>query len=292
MDTNRGVLGKGLRSLIPDPKDRGQHYWGSTIQTTQDTDAIVHVPVESVSPNPWQPRGAMDPERLRELADSIKEYGIIQPLIVTKTETGAYQLIAGERRLRAAESIGLKEVPVIIRDADEQKKLELSLIENIQRHNLNPLEEAMSYKRLMDEFNLTQEEAAHRVGKSRSTIANFLRLLGLPKLILEALQKEEITFSHAKVILSYQTEEEQLKAFKKIIGSKLTVAEATRFATSRPGALTQRDPVIVSWEQKLTSSLGFPAQIKKQGSGGIVEVHYTTDEDLKTLLDRLMGTNR
>ncbi len=287
MNTNEPVLGKGLGSLIPNILG-GENSWGPTVQTIQG-EQIVKVSVDLIDSNPWQPRKSFDREKLEELANSIKEHGIVQPLIVTSAENGRYQLVAGERRLKAARLIGFTEVPVVIRKLEEQKKMEVSLIENIQRHNLNPLEEALSYKRLMDEFNLTQEEVSQRVGKSRSTVANFLRILALPKPALEALQAEHISFSHAKAILSYASEKERLQALKRILREGLTVAQASRPIARREGAQMPQDPVLAAWEDKLSSRLGFRARIRKQRRGGIIEISFQSEEDLKTLLESLLN---
>ena len=283
------VLGKGLGSLIPS-KDGSRNYWGPTISTVSESEKVMSVPVEMIKPNPYQPRKNFDAEQLTELAASIKEYGIVQPLIVTLEAPGVYQLIAGERRLQAAKRVNLTHVPVIVREAQDQKKLEISLIENVQRHDLNAVEEAVSYRRLMDEFNLTQEEVAQRVGRSRSSIANFVRLLALPREILESIETGEITFSHAKIILSYETETEQLKAFHEIQKKGLTVAQASRpvVRVRAHTRTTAQDPVLASWEDRLTTRLGFSSRIKKNIGGGVVEISFTTEEDLKTLLDKLL----
>ena len=253
----------------------------------------MQVPVGKISANPWQPRGSFDHEKMEELAESMKAYGILQPLVVTAAGDGTYQLIAGERRLKAAEFIGLETVPVIVRSASEQQKLELSLVENIQRHNLNPIEEAVSYRRLMDEFNLTQEEVGQKVGKSRPSIANFLRLLSLPEEIQKALRGGAITFSHAKVILSYSDAKQQLKIFKKIIASDLTVEQAAQEKTISVRAHERQagDPVLKTWEAKLVSQLGTRAKIKSSGSGGVIEISYSSQEDLKRILDQLLTIN-
>lgn len=286
MNTIRPVLGKGLSSLIPNAGQRGS--WGAAIPHVTPGEQVVRIPVGSIDANPWQPRTHFDKDRLEELANSIREHGIIQPLVVTQATSGRYQLVAGERRLKAALLLGHADVPCIVRKMEEQKKLEVSLIENLQRHNLNPLEEAFGFKRLMDEFNLTQEEVAARVGKSRSSVANFLRLLTLPKLALEALEEGRITFSHAKVILSHETEAEQLKALQRIEHEKLTVSAASR-PVKRPRAPKQRDPVLADWEERLSERLGFHARIKKQGPGGKIEIPFQSDEDLKSMLDRLLS---
>ncbi len=285
MSTQTPVLGRGLSSLIPNAQ--GRHSWGPTVKPQYDSERIEQIAVELIDPNPKQPRTHFDRDKLEELAQSIKEHGIIQPLIAT--QTGArYQLIAGERRLKAAKLLGQQKVPVVVRKVEEQKKLELSVIENVQRQDLNPLEEALSYKRLMDEFSLTQEEVAQRVGKSRSSVANFLRLLTLPKPVLEALEHEAITFSHAKAILSYPHEKDQLKALRMILKEKLPVAQTSERPLS-PGRRKEPDPVLVAWEGRLRERLGFAARIRKTRHGGIVEFTFQSDEDLKSLLDRLLG---
>ncbi len=289
MSTDKPVLGRGLSSLIPgsSAKGGGTASWGATMNTVSTGEQIVEIPIDAIVANPWQPRTSFDHDKLEELASSIKEFGIIQPLVVTLKAPGQYQLVAGERRLKAAKIINLATVPAVVRKIEDQKKLEISLIENVQRHNLNPLEEAVSYKRLMDEFSLTQEEVAQRVGKSRSSVANFLRLLHLPKRVLEALEQETITFSHAKVILSYQTEKEQLKAFDHIIRGSLSVAASAK-PPRNPQSPRGGDPVLRSWEEKVKAKLGFSARIKKLPNGGVIEISFSSDEDLKALLDSLL----
>ncbi len=290
MIPEKPVLGRGLSSLIPNSSAKAPASWGATMNTVSSGEQIVELPIDAIVANPWQPRNSFDHDKLEELANSIREFGIIQPLIVTQKGAGQYQLVAGERRLKAAKLVGLASVPAVIRKIEDQKKLEISLIENVQRHNLNPLEEAISYKRLMDEFSLTQEEVAQRVGKSRSSIANFLRVLHLPKKVLEALEQELITFSHAKVILSYQSEKEQLKAFAAIIKQGLTVAASAKpVRTGQQRGKSAGDPVLHAWEEKVKAKLGFTARIKKLPVGGVLEISYASDEDLKNLLDTLLG---
>lgn len=286
---SNNALGRGLASLIPNASSRAG-FWGAPVVADPDGERVLQVDTALVDANPWQPRKRFDDEKLKELAQSIREYGIIQPLVVTAAPAGRYQLIAGERRLKAARTIGLATVPVLVRQAEEQKKLELSLIENVQRHDLNPIEEALSYRKLIDEFSMTQEDVAVRVGKSRSTVANTVRLLNLPSSIIEGLERGAITMAHAKVILSYETEEAQLQAFKRIVAGNLTVQEATRVSTPlrKNAKMAAHDPITASWAQKVTAHLGFPATIMPQGRGGTVSIQYDSDEDLKTLLDKLL----
>jgi len=209
-------LGRGLESLIPI-----SHEIEEKIGIIKD--GVMEIEVDKINPNPKQPRYNFDEEALEDLANSIREYGIIQPLIATKKTDGFYELIAGERRLRAAKIVGLKTVPLIIRSYDEQQKLEIAIIENIQRHDLNVLEEAMAYQRLIDDFNLTQDEVSKSIGKSRSSVANTLRLLNLPTEIKRGLVETKITEGHARAILGVEGVENQIALYNEILNNKLNV---------------------------------------------------------------------
>lgn len=279
------ALGRGLGSLIPD-KSKNQI---SSSATINEHDVIQHLHPDNIKTNPWQPRNNFDQEKLEELTESIKQHGIIQPLVVTKEYDG-YQLIAGERRLRAAKILGLSTVPVIIRDANDKDKLELSIIENVQRHNLNPLEEAESYQRLLEEFGLTREEISKQVGKSVSVVSNYLRLLKLPIVIKEALLENKISFSHAKVILGYNDKLEQIKVFKKILKNDLSVREVEDLSKKSAELTKERevkDPIITSWEDRLSKNLGSKVKIEKRGDKGAIKINFFSYEELKSLLDKL-----
>lgn len=292
------ALGKGLGSLIPNKSknvESSRDFFSAKVfsddEETLDLDnkKIIYLALDKIKANPWQPRTNFDHDKLAELADSIKKHGIIQPLVVTK-EGGFYQLIAGERRLKAAQILGLSEVPVIVKEASDREKFELSIIENIQRHDLNILEEANSYKRLMEEFGLSQEDIAKQVGKSLSSISNTLRLLNLPIAIKEALGEGKITFSHAKVILSYPTKQEQINIFKKILKSDLTVKQLDDLAhrtVLRDKLLKKQDPILISYEDKLTKNLGAKVHINKRGERGQIQIDFYSHEELKHLLERL-----
>jgi ParB family transcriptional regulator, chromosome partitioning protein len=210
-------LGRGLGALIPG---------GDTANGKPDRSGLALVPVATISPNPHQPRTEFDSTSLQELADSIREHGLIQPLIVNRVEDGRYTLIAGERRWRAAQMAGLTEVPVVIKEATPQHMLELALIENIQRADLNPMEEALAYQQLMDEFGLTQEQVARRVGKSRSTIANIARILTLPAEVKQAVLSGAISGAHGRTLASLPTGDMQLKLMNTIIRQDLSVRQA------------------------------------------------------------------
>ena len=214
MASNKG-LGKGLGALLGDFND-----------VPAEKSAYQLLPIYKVEPNPDQPRQDFDEEELQALADSIEIHGVIQPLTVRETANGYYQIIAGERRWRAARAAGLSEIPAVIMEADDKKVMELALIENLQRQDLNPVEEALGYQSLMEEYGLTQEDTAKRVGKSRPAVANALRLLSLCPGVLELLRKGELTAGHARAVLTLKTEKKQLEAAKKIIALGMSVRAA------------------------------------------------------------------
>ncbi|MFA6307756.1 MAG: ParB/RepB/Spo0J family partition protein [Patescibacteria group bacterium] len=282
------ALGKGLGSLIPN-KNQKATILSSVVDENIDNQQIQQVAIADIVSNPWQPRTHFDRDKLDELAESIKQHGILQPIVVCRVGN-TYQLIAGERRFKAAELLGWTEVPVIIKDVSDRDKLELSIIENIQRRDLNPIETANSYKRLAEEFALSNEEIAQQVGKGVSTVANFLRLLRLPVAVKEAIAKEEITMSHAKIILSYQTKEEQVKAYKQILKNKMSVSdlhEMQKKSAVKKDKDKPRDPVLASWEDKLTKNIGAKVNIQKRGERGFVKINFHSHSELKNILDRL-----
>jgi len=285
------ALGRGLGSLIP-KKNMESVAVGETISMTtvlSDADRVFHIDPQEISMNPYQPRHNFSDISLHDLMDSIKEHGIIQPLVVTRKE-GKYELIAGERRWRSAVQLGLKNVPVLIREADEQKKLELALIENLQRQDLDPVETARAYERLMNEFNLTQEETAKRVGKARSSLANSLRLLELPLEIQSALSAGRITEAHAKYLLGIDNPGKQMVLFKKIINQNLSVSQ-TLEETKRLGG-TNGARVTINYadkdkEEKLRTYFGTKARIVRTSRGGRVILEFYSDEELGNILDKI-----
>jgi len=280
-------LGKGLASLIP-MKD------SPVISTAQlageKEEKIQEVPISQVQQNPMQPRHQFDHQAEEELVCSIKEHGIIQPLIVTKTDQG-YQLIAGERRLRAAKKLGLETTPVVIRNASQQQKLEVSLIENVQRQDLNSIEEAQAYRRLLDEFSLTQEQLAKRVGKNRASLANLLRILELPAEIQKALRARKLTVGHAKVLLSLNNPKDQLNAFKKILRSGLNVQETTQIIQKiqPPRGRKIIDFDLQEKEEKLRSTLSTKVRIEKKGKRGKIVIEFYSPEELDSLIEKIEG---
>jgi ParB family chromosome partitioning protein len=240
-----------------------------------------------VHPNPNQPRYTFDEESLLELAQSIKEHGIIQPLIATK-KGDEYELIAGERRLRAAKIAGLKTVPMIIRTYDEQQKLEIAVIENIQRHNLNPLEEAMAFQRLADDFNLTQEEVAKKMGKSRSAVANTLRLLNLPVEIKRGLVDGKITEGHARAILSVDNPQKQLELYEQILNNRLNVRAVEAKAKTMSSKSTRNESnFYTDLENQLRNKVGSKVKIQGQGKGGKIIIDFYSEEELERIIGRI-----
>lgn len=303
MANNNHGLGRGLASLIP-PKNKPAQSAGAPQNARQEVavsagkavqDDFLEVEIGKVATNPQQPRHNFDEKELQDLADSIKKHGIIQPLVVAKIAPEQYELIAGERRLKAASLAGLNMVPVIIREeAGEREKLELALVENIQREDLNVLEEARAYKKLIEEFDLTQEEIAERVGKSRSAVANKVRLLGLPIEIQRALQEGKITEGHARSILAIENPEKQRALFELILKDNLTVRQTedkVREVTvsthkRRVGAIVQ-DPILKEKEDQISQALGTKVQIKKSGGGGKILIDFYSSEELENIAAKL-----
>ena len=250
--------------------------------------------IEKIKPNPYQPRKNFDKVRLQELADSIKEHGILQPLVVTKVKDGEFQLIAGERRLGAAKMVGLSEVPVIIRESSEQEKLELALVENLQRDDLNPIEKAYAFKKLIDEFNFIQQDVAKKIGKSREAVANTLRLLDLPAEIQRAVLNNKITEGHGRAILTLPNIEKQLLLFRKILNKKLSVrqveAMAKKIIRCLPAKLkpkTRKDVYLRDLEDKLSSMLGTRVKLTRKGKKGKIIIEFFSQEELNSIINKI-----
>jgi ParB family chromosome partitioning protein len=236
-----------------------------------------------------QPREKFTDTKLDELADSIKEYGIIQPLVVSY-KNGEYELIAGERRLRASKQIGLKKVPIVIRNVDDLKKLEVALVENIQREDLNPIDMAHAYKRLIDNFDLSHEEAAKRVGKPRSSFSNVLRLLSLPEEVQLALINEKITEGHAKFILGLESEEKQMTLFRKILHNSLTVGDANAEAKRMGGTKAARIKINYNDKDKefaFREFFGAKIEVKRKGKGGQIIINFFSEDELREITGKI-----
>lgn len=284
-------LGRGLSSLIPPKIDRQVLPADSAVIPVEER--IVQVPSSKIRASSMQPRSDFDHDSLEDLTNSIKEHGIIQPLIVTPAGDG-YQVIAGERRLRAANLLGLETVPAVIRDVKEQQKLELALVENLQRQDLNPVEQAVAYQRLIDEFNVTQEEVAQRVGKNRSVIANTIRLLTLPTEIQKALVNGKINYSTARVIVGLPPQE-RLKFFEQVLKQDLTVRAVegkARKISVRSHIRRAKDPNIVALEERLQAALGTRVSVKKSREAGQIVIEFYSDEDLEALMSKLTSLSQ
>ncbi len=276
-------LGRGLGSLIPQSNTQ--------IHAPIDTSAIPDAQVQKISPdlikaNPRQPRSNFNDPALAELIQSIREYGIIQPLVVTRVADG-YELIAGERRLRAARQMGLKEVPIVVRETQDQEKLGLALIENIQREDLNPVELAIAYKQLAEEFNLNQDALAKKLGKSRPSVTNTMRILNLPGEIQLALINGEISEGHAKILVGLDSEEKQFELFQRIRTRRLTVDDTLMEARRMGG--TKQSKIKIDYadkdkELRLRQFFGAKTEIKRGKKGGQVVIHFFNDEELNEII--------
>jgi ParB family chromosome partitioning protein len=278
----RKALGKGLSALLPDP------------EPAPEGGEPLTVLVSALEPNPFQPRSAMPPERLAELAQSLKESGIVQPILVRRLSGDRFQIIAGERRWRAAQSLGLERVPVTVRDVPDERLLELALVENIQREELTCLEEAHAYQRLHEEFRLTHEEVAQKVGKDRTTVANMLRLLRLPKDIKELLAQGRLNAGHGRALLALDRAEDQVALGHEAASRGLSVREVERrVALARaPKRGTHKDPNTRAAEERLRAALGTRVQIARRGKGGTLRVLFTSEAELNRLFEVLLRVSR
>lgn len=293
MAVKRGGLGKGLDSLIPDT--------GKTAEKVKVVEKVVEKPIEiklkinQVEPNREQPRKVFDEESLQELAESIKQFGVLQPLIVQKRKD-YYEIIAGERRWRAAKLAGLKEVPVVIREMTDQEIVEISLIENIQRENLNPIEEAAAYKRLLTEFNLKQEEVAERVSKSRTAVTNSMRLLKLDERVQQMVIEGMLSTGHARALLAIEDNDLQFQMATKIYNEKLSVRDVEKLVKNlgkkkpeKKEENAQQAAVFQDLEEKMKAALGTKVSInRKNDQKGKIEIEYYSMDELERLMEILM----
>lgn len=317
------ILGRGLSSLIPqkslqnDParapanfvpsaKPGEKAFPASVMRASAEPatkESVYFVETDKVRPNPQQPRREFDEEGLKDLAESIRRHGIIQPLVVTKHEEATsrgqevwYELVAGERRLRAGRLAGLKHVPVVIRDAEEEQKLEVALVENLQRHNLSPLEEARAFRKLMDSFGLSQQDVATRVGKSRPAVANTMRLLDLPQEVQKGLSEGKITEGHARALLGLRDPLQILSLYAEAVEKNFSVRdveEIVRMQAVSAGVRKVREPKVVDpevreYQSKLASALGTRVHLKGKPNRGKIVVEFFSREELQGIIDRIM----
>ena len=294
MAKSRG-LGKGLDSLIPVGNAEGKGKIGINSVPVSEEKPDKMVKITMVEPNRDQPRHKFDEEALNELADSIKQYGIISPIIV-QDRKDHYEIIAGERRWRAAKIAGLKEIPVIIKNFTEQEIVEISLIENIQRENLNPIEEALAYKRLLTEFHLKQEEVAQRVSKSRTAVTNSMRLLKLADEVQQMIIDESLTTGHARALITIEDQSKQIEIAKKVVNEKLSVRDIEKLVKDlnkpkkekKESKQLKNDFIYQDIEEKLKQSLGTKVTVSaKEDGSGKIEIDFYSSEELDRILDLL-----
>jgi ParB family chromosome partitioning protein len=288
MADKKPALGKGLSALIPDAPE-----------TLAAPRASLDVDIDLLEPNDYQPRGAMEDERLQELSQSIKANGIIQPIVARRLESGRYQIIAGERRWRAAQRAGLEKVPVVVRDVgsdEKRRRLEMALIENIQRENLNPIEEAHAYQKLASEFGLKHEDIAAQVGKDRSSVANTLRLLRLPEELQAEVAAGRLSMGHARAIVSLASDADQRRIARDVLSRNLSVREteaivknASNTSATAPQEKTapKKDVHTRAAEDELRLALGTAVEIRRRGKGGVVEISFTSEDELQRLYEYL-----
>lgn len=284
----KNSLGRGLDALLS-RKHTGAI--ASPISPLSSEENVVELPIEVIHTNEYQPRHEFNEEQLSELAHSIREYGVIQPLVISRTQDG-YQLIAGERRLRAAKMAGLKKVPVVLREARDHEHLAVALIENVQRVDLNPIELGIAYKRLHEEFNLSHEEIGQRVGRSRPVISNMIRLLNLPAVIQDALREGTIPFSSARAILGIPGEDKQLEFFYQILEGNVGKSDIEHHVTmARGGSGRKRrgDPHLLAQEDALRERLGTKVKIQRNGAGGSILIYYYSSDGLDELIATVIG---
>ena len=306
MAVKRGGLGKGLDSLIPDhkpkantSKDKVREQASGKEKTTMPASGEQKVKITKVEPNRTQPRKNFDEDSLIELADSIRQFGVLQPLLVQK-KGDYYEIIAGERRWRAAKMAGLKEIPVIIREYSHQEMVEIALIENIQRENLNPIEEAQAFKRLLEEFQLKQDEVAERVSKSRTAVTNSMRLLKLDEKVQQMIIDDMISTGHARALLAIEDKEQQYILANKIFDEKLSVRETEKLVKDlkkpkkeKTKKDTSNDFIYRDLEEKMRSVIGTKVSVNQKSKGkGKIEIEYYSDEELEHIFEMIMSIHQ
>lgn len=295
--TKKRGLGRGLSALLEDPVTDITERSLAGPSAERVVGSTAHIAVSRIEPNPFQPRTHFSPDSILELAQSIKELGIIQPLTVRKMGNDTYQLISGERRFRAAQVAGLNEVPAYIRVANDEAMLEMALVENIQREELDAIEVAISFQRLLDEVNLTQEALSERVGKDRTTVTNYLRLLKLPAEIQLGLRHRQISMGHARALVSIQDAAQQIELYRRIVESQLSVRQVEDMArSSRKGRTSASTSRMTTTRHKLlskalTETFGSRVSVKQNASGkGRIEINFSNDADLERLKRLLSNT--
>jgi ParB family chromosome partitioning protein len=283
-------LGRGLNSLIPQKPKKGGAGSGDAMDVTteEERENITELNINKVKARPSQPRKEFPNSAMQELAASIRKYGVIQPLIVTSSEDG-YELIAGERRLRAAKEAGLKKIPAVVRDYNQQKQLEVALIENLQREDLTPIETAVAYRKLIADFNMSVQDVADSVGKSRPSVSNLMRLLDLPEEIQDAILKGKLNETNALWIAGLDTEAKQMEVFRKIMHGDATYSQVREEVKKMGGtkqARIKQDPKDETREEKLRENLGTKVKITRKKRGGSITIDFYSDEELDDIVDK------
>ena len=280
-------MGRGLGAILTPTTGRKKNFIGSD-QTSGKHERIWMIPLSEIFPNPDQPRKSFNPEELKELADSIKIHGVLQPILVSENKKGGYDLVAGERRFRASKLLGLPSIPAIVKTLENEAQLEVALIENIQRSELNALEEAFAYQRLIEEFGLTQNDVAEKVGKSRSTIANTIRLLTLPDDAQRALIDKKISMGQARALLGMENQAEQLEMLKSMLGEKITVRDLEKKVRDKTGRHSRRDPNVLYIEEELRGALGTKVTLSQKGESGTITINYFSKEELAEIVRKIV----
>ncbi|KKM11575.1 hypothetical protein SY88_07690 [Clostridiales bacterium PH28_bin88] len=282
-------LGKGLQALIP-----------PSSMLTDEGERVFQIPVNQIEPSSYQPRRLFDEEKLEELALSIKEHGVVQPIVVRRSDKGMYELVAGERRWRACRRLEMETIPAVIKDMTDMQTTEVALIENIQREDLNPLEEAWAYRTLLEEFELTQEELARRVGKSRPYIANTVRLLQLPEKVKELVGQGYLTAGHGRALLGLPHAEDILRVSEAVkekglnvreteeMVRKISIGKGEKSKRAKTGKITRTSTELVALEESLQDYLGTKVRLRPQGQGGRIEIEFYGEEDLTRIIDLLI----
>lgn len=296
---SKKVLGRGLGAFFPDYEEEGSNKQqgdssGTYLDPKKRVNVVLHIPVQDIRPNPHQPRKEFKEDSLEELAGSIKKHGLIQPITVRYIGEKRFELISGERRLRATKLAGIEEIPAYIREVDDEEIISFALIENIQREDLNPMEVAMGYKRLVDELDYTQAEVAEKVGKNRTTVTNMLRLLNLPAFIQAGLRDNKISMGHARALISIDNSEDQEKIFNKAIDQDYSVRQIEKAVRSLGDKKSQKDREENDDENRafyneissrLRRKLSTKVNIKSKKNGGEIRIEYYSDEELERLLE-------
>ncbi|HEX8255974.1 MAG TPA: ParB/RepB/Spo0J family partition protein [Thermoanaerobaculia bacterium] len=295
MSTQKKALGRGIGALIPSRP--AAEAAPAAAPAAPAGAGLANVPIGEISPNPYQPRRTFNDASIEELSRSVREHGIIQPLVVTRTGDNKYRLIAGERRFRAAQKAGLEVVPVVIKETmTDSDVLQVALIENIQREDLNPIEEAYAYHQLHEEFNLTQEEISKRVGKERSTVANFLRLLRLPDPVKKLLAAGQLSMGHARAILAVDSAKKQEQLAERVVKRNLNVRQTEMLAAESSPKTEQpekeKDVFTRDAEDRLTRALRSKVEIDRKRRGGVIHVRFGSEDELIRLVDEMMGRRR